>query len=355
MKRPVKWAIFIIMVMFACWWMFFSGLRDYGKFPTISLPAETVTTIGPLNVTNTIIVTVIADIVLILFAVRATRKIRKGSPDAEIPRGAQNIFELIIDMLYGLSKSVAGSNAVKIFPWMATIFLFVLFANWSSQFPGIESIGKIEPAHKGIGYPKVAIIPGFLYTVDQSQPIVVDEATVSPAAESVAAEAEQHQETEAAAGHGAEGEHPEAYHIVPFFRTPTSDINTTLALALITMFMVQVFGVRALGGRYFYKFVNIPELRRGGLGIMMFIVGFLELISEIARILSFTFRLLGNIFAGGVLLLVMMYIVPFFIPLPFQGLELFVGFIQALVFAMLALVFMNMAMASHGDHGEEHH
>jgi len=124
---------------------------------------------------------------------------------------------------------------------------------------------------------------------------------------------------------------------------------------LITMFMVQVFGVRALGGSYFYKFVNIPELRRGGLGIMMFIVGFLELISEVARILSFTFRLLGNIFAGGVLLLVMTFIVPFFIPMPFLGLELFVGFIQALVFAMLALVFMNMAMASHGDHAEEHH
>jgi F-type H+-transporting ATPase subunit a len=347
LKRPVKWAIFIGLVVFACAWMG-SPLINYGKFPTISLPAETVFTIGPLTVTNTLIVTVIADIALILFALRATRRVRKGTPDAEIPRGAQNIFELIIDMLYGLSKSVAGSKAIKIFPWMATIFLFVLFANWTELFPGIESIGLIEPAHKGIGFPKVELIPGVLYTVDQSQPIVVDEATVAPAAESVAAEAEAHQEAEG-------GEHPEAYHVLPFFRTPTSDINTTLALALITMFMVQVFGVRALGGKYFFKFVNIPELRRGGLGYMMFIVGFLELISEIARILSFTFRLLGNIFAGGVLLLVMTFIVPFFVPMPFLGLELFVGFIQALVFAMLALVFMNMAMQSHGDHGEEHH
>jgi F-type H+-transporting ATPase subunit a len=347
LKRPIKWLIFIGLVVFACAWMS-SPLINYGKFPTISLPAETVFTIGPLTVTNTLIVTVIADVILILFALRATRKVRKGSPDAEIPRGAQNIFELIIDMLYSLSKSVAGSKAIKIFPWMATIFLFVLFANWTELFPGIESIGAIEPAHKGVGFPKVELIPGVLYTVDQSQPIVVDEATVAPAAESVASEAEQHQEAEG-------GEHPEAYHVLPFFRTPTSDINTTLALALITMFMVQVFGVRALGGRYFYKFVNIPELKRGGLGYMMFIVGFLELISEIARILSFTFRLLGNIFAGGVLLLVMTFIVPFFIPMPFLGLELFVGFIQALVFAMLALVFMNMAMQSHGDHGEEHH
>jgi len=277
---------------------------------------------------------------------RATRKIRKGTPDAEIPRGAQNIFELIIDMLYGLTKSVAGSKALKIFPWMATIFLFVLFANLTELSPGIESIGFIEKAREGIGYPKVQLIPG-VYTVDQSQPIVVNPATVSPAASSVAAEAQQQAVVS--------GEPQEAYQVLPFFRTPTGDINTTLALALITMFMVQVFGVRALGGRYFYKFVNIPELKRGGLGIMMFIVGFLELISEVARILSFTFRLLGNIFAGGVLLLVMTYIVPFFVPMPFLGLELFVGFIQALVFAMLALVFMNMAMASHGEHGEEHH
>ncbi len=346
MKRPIKWIILIGLVVFACAWMS-SPLVNYGKFPTISLPAETVFSSGPLTVTNTLIVTVIADIALILFALRATRKVRKGTPEAEIPRGVQNIFELIIDMLYGLTKSVAGSKAVKIFPWMATIFLFVLFANWTELFPGIESIGLIEPAHKGIGYPKVELIPGVLYTIDQSKPIEVA-MEVSTAQAGTAVEAEPHQTAEG-------GEHAEAYHVLPFFRTPTSDINTTLALALITMFMVQVFGVQALGGHYFYKFVNIPELKRGGLGYMMFIVGFLELISEVARILSFTFRLLGNIFAGGVLLLVMTFIVPFFIPMPFLGLELFVGFIQALVFAMLALVFMNMAMQSHGDHGEEHH
>ena len=175
MKKPIKWIVIIGFFVFACAWMG-SPLANYGKFPTISLPAETMFTVGPLTVTNTLIVTVIADIALILFALRATRKIRKGSPDAEIPRGAQNIFELIIDMLYGLSKSVAGSKAVKIFPWMATIFLFVLFANWTELFPGIESIGFIEPAHKGIGYPKVELIPGFLYTVDQGEgkAIVVD-------------------------------------------------------------------------------------------------------------------------------------------------------------------------------------
>lgn len=344
MKRLIKWLVFIGLIVFSCAWMG-SPLVNYGKFPTIKLPSETVFTLGPLTVTNTLITTVIADIVLLTFVFVATRKVRKGSPDAEIPRGAQNIFELIIDMLYSLSKSVAGSKALKVFPWMATIFLFVLFANWTELFPGIESIGLIEKAHEGIGYPKQELIPGFLYTIDQGSG---KEIVVPAAAQATATEPTP-------AAQAASTEHPEAYHVLPFFRTPTSDINTTLALALITMFMVQVFGVRALGGHYFYKFVNIPELKRGGLGYMMFVVGFLELISEVARILSFTFRLLGNIFAGGVLLLVMAYIVPFFIPMPFLGLELFVGFIQALVFAMLALVFMNMAMQSHGDHGEEHH
>jgi len=310
-----------------------SNFTSLGKFPSVSLPAETVFNIVGFAVTSTLIATVIVDIVLITFVLVATRKIRQGSPDAEVPRGSQNIFELLIDMLYGLSKSVAGSKAVKIFPLMATIFLFVLFANWMELLPGIESIGLIEKAHEGTGFKSVPVIPGLVYTVDQNQPKQVE-----PGA--------------------AEGESAAACDtcvVVPFVRTATSDINTTLALALITMTMVQVFGVRALGGKYFFKFINIPALKKGGMGYMFFVVGFLELISEIARILSFTFRLLGNIFAGGVLLLVMTSLIPFFLPIPFLGLELFVGFIQALVFSMLALVFVNMAMASHDEHAEAHH
>ena len=331
MNRLVKWVIFIALVVFSCYWM--SNFTSLGKFPSVSLPAETVFNIAGFAVTSTLIATVIVDIVLITFVLVATRKIRQGSPDAEVPRGSQNIFELLIDMLYGLSKSVAGSKAVKIFPLMATIFLFVLFANWMELLPGIESIGLIEKAHEGTGFKSVPVIPGLVYTVDQNQPKQVE-----PGA--------------------AEGESAAACDtcvVVPFVRTATSDINTTLALALITMTMVQVFGVRALGGKYFFKFINIPALKKGGMGYMFFVVGFLELISEIARILSFTFRLLGNIFAGGVLLLVMTSLIPFFLPIPFLGLELFVGFIQALVFSMLALVFVNMAMASHDEHAEAHH
>ncbi len=334
MNRLVKWVIFIALVVFSCYWM--GNFVSLGKFPTVSLPAETVFSIGGetgFKVTSTLIATVIADIALIWFALAATRKIRSGSPEAEVPRGSQNIFELLIDLLYSLCKSVAGSKALKIFPWMATIFLFVLFANWMELFPGIESIGLIEKAREGTGFQAVPVIPGLVYTVDQSKP----------------------KQVEPGASEGESTTACDACVVVPFVRTATSDINTPLALALITMTMVQVFGVRALGIKYFAKFINIPALRKGGMGYMFFVVGFLELISELARILSFTFRLLGNIFAGSVLLLVMTSLIPFFLPIPFLGLELFVGFIQALVFSMLALVFINMAMASHDEHAEAHH
>ena len=313
MNKLLKWVIYIAVFVGLC--SLAGSLGKLGNFPTITLPAEPVPglAIGDFKITNTLIATLIADVIIVVFAVAATRKIRRGSPDADVPRGSQNLFEILIDLLYGLCVNVAGKQARRIFPIMATIFLFVLFANW------------------------MELIPGVLYTVDNGQPV-------------------EHP-TEAAPEGEAHGEAAlcESCAITAFVRTATSDINTTLALALVTMALVQYFGVRALGARYFSKFINVPALRRGGMGYMLFVVGFLELISEISRILSFTFRLLGNIFAGGVLLFVMTSLIPFIVPVPFYILEVFVGFIQALVFSMLALVFINMAMAGHDEHAAEHH
>jgi len=141
----------------------------------------------------------------------------------------------------------------------------------------------------------------------------------------------------------------EACVITPFVRGPATDLNFTLGLALVTMVKVQVWGVRAQGARYFYKFINIPAIRQGGMGYRLFLVGLLEIISEVSRIISFAFRLLGNIFAGTVLIFVMSNLIPFILPAGFYGLELFVGAIQAVVFALLALVFINMATHGHGD------
>ena len=140
---------------------------------------------------------------------------------------------------------------------------------------------------------------------------------------------------------------------MPLFRAPSADLNFTFALALSTMIMVQVWGVRFLGGSYFRKFFTFSGPNLFMKCIAAF-VGILELISEFARILSFGFRLFGNIFAGEVVLATMAFLFAFLLPVAFYGLEVFVGFVQAMVFMMLTLVFFQLATVSHGDHHDEH-
>jgi F-type H+-transporting ATPase subunit a len=148
---------------------------------------------------------------------------------------------------------------------------------------------------------------------------------------------------------------PDIHHpgMVPLIRAANTDLNMTLALALASVVATTIFGIRHLGiGEYAGKFFNFRE---GPIGVF---VGFLELISEFSRIISFTFRLFGNIFAGEVLLAVVGFLIPWIVILPFFGLELFVGFIQAFVFAILTLVFMTVATTSHAhheSHEEGHH
>ncbi len=139
--------------------------------------------------------------------------------------------------------------------------------------------------------------------------------------------------------------------VLPYVRVPSTDVNMTIALALAAVVMTQVMGFRALGFGYLTKFFNFRTLFTSPLGGIDLAVGLLELIGEIARILSFAFRLLGNIFAGSILLFVMSYLVTI-LPWPFFILEFFVGVIQALVFGMLTAIFMNLATDSH--HHEEH-
>ena len=118
--------------------------------------------------------------------------------------------------------------------------------------------------------------------------------------------------------------------VLPFFRAPSTDLNLTLALALIAVVVIQVVGFRAMGLSYLTKFFNFGTLLNSPLGGIDVAVGLLELIGEIAKILSFSFRLLGNIFAGSILLFVMSFLVPVIVPWPFFLLEFFVGVIQAI-------------------------
>lgn len=129
--------------------------------------------------------------------------------------------------------------------------------------------------------------------------------------------------------------------LVPFIRSMSADLNFTLAIAICAVFAVQIFGIAGIGfAKYAGKFITFR-------GPIEFFVGLLELVSEVAKVISFAFRLFGNIFAGEVLLTVVLFLVPYLVPLPFLLLEIFVGFIQALVFSMLTLVFLKMAVTEH--------
>jgi F-type H+-transporting ATPase subunit a len=129
--------------------------------------------------------------------------------------------------------------------------------------------------------------------------------------------------------------------LIPLFRAPTADLNTTLALAIVAIISVQWAGLKTLGVHYLSKFINFSSP-------VNFFVGILEIISEFSRLISFTFRLFGNIFAGEVLLAVVAFLIPAVVPVPFLGMEIFVGFIQALVFSMLTATFLSMAVIKEG-------
>ncbi len=131
---------------------------------------------------------------------------------------------------------------------------------------------------------------------------------------------------------------------IPLFRAPAADLNFTLVLAMVSVFAVQIFGVLAIGaGRHFSKYFTLKN------PVLTF-AGLLEFIAEFVKIISFSFRLFGNVFAGEVLLIIIGFLVPYILPLPFLFLEVFVGFVQALIFAMLTLVFVGMAVREHEAH-----
>ncbi|MEJ0053173.1 MAG: F0F1 ATP synthase subunit A [bacterium] len=141
-------------------------------------------------------------------------------------------------------------------------------------------------------------------------------------------------------GIGFGGEHG----FVPLFHASSTDLNFTLALALVAFFTIEIFGIAALGAfKYGKKFITFASP-------IAFVVGLIELVSEVARLISFSFRLFGNVFAGKVLILVLASFVPLLLPVPFLAFELFVGFIQAAIFALLTLFFTKIAISGHAEH-----
>jgi F-type H+-transporting ATPase subunit a len=128
---------------------------------------------------------------------------------------------------------------------------------------------------------------------------------------------------------------------VPLFRSPAADLNFTLAFAVISVIITNIIGMASVGVfKHLGKFFNFK-------GPIEFFIGILELVSEIAKIISLSFRLFGNVFAGEVLLTIISFLVPYFIPLPFLFLEIFVGLIQSFIFAMITLVSISLHTATH--------
>jgi F-type H+-transporting ATPase subunit a len=302
--------------------------------PEIVIAAEPVLTLFGFSITNTLLASWLAMLILILGTWAITRKMDI------VPRRWQSALEMVVEALLNLVTGAAGHKwARRFLPIVATIFLFLLVSNWLGLTPLFGSWGPLHSSEEG-------------------NPVqwVNDSHTLGLWLEPVA-------EAEAAEIAAPEGER---YALYPMFRSAATDLNTTIALALVSVFLTQFFGVKALGVPYFGKFIAVGRVvqafTKKGLGcvgrigtffmgLIDIFVGVIELISEFGKIISFSFRLFGNIAAGEVLLGVIGFLIPYLVSLPFYGLELFVGFVQALVFMMLTVAFFVTAISSHGAEG----
>ncbi|MFA6338671.1 MAG: F0F1 ATP synthase subunit A [Candidatus Paceibacterota bacterium] len=261
-----------------------------------TLYAEEIFNIGGFPITNSLINSWIMILIVIIMGFVLRAKI------SLVPKGIQNIFEVVIDEFLEIFDSITGSRkrTMLFFPLVFTFFIMILINNWLGILPGVGSIG-------------------FMATENGTRTFV------------------------------------------PFFRGGTADLNTTLALALIGVIVSHIFGIITLGAwSYFNKFINIKAILEIPKKVMKdpsvlivnpikLFVGFIEIISEIAKIISLSFRLFGNIFAGEVLLASMAAIFAFGLPIPFIFMEILVGLIQALIFAILILIYLTV-MTSHEEH-----
>lgn len=266
----------------------------------VTIYAEPIFSVGNFQVTNSLITSWLALIIIFALALTIRRKMKK------IPGKLQHFFEIMMDGALSLCDQVTNDRkiSVKIFPLVFSLFLFILVSNWLGLIPGLGSLGFT--LHEG----------------------------------------------------------GEAF-FVPLFRSGTADINTTLAFSLMVVLASNFFGILSIGAwKTFNKYVNLKALgsiftkvRKDPSVLIVapitFFVGILELIGEMAKVASLSFRLFGNVFAGEVLLASMSAILAYLVPAPFLFLEVFVGLIQALIFSLLAAVYFTIAAQDHDEH-EEH-
>ena len=357
----------------------------------IQLPAEAIPGLGIYNTSLTFWVSILVLLLFIFFSTKNLKRI----PESRL----QSIAEVIVDFFLNLSKSISGSEKGRRFvPVVLSIFLCVVVSNWVGVLPGVGTIGIVESSevvykhkeHKvdachnddhGSGHNSenkekyfecdkalkehlVVFNETFLgikylppgrgeikydptnYDLGSPEAKEARKSGVVLVKDTLKLDYEDHNKALVNESKVIEGVHKgkTAGRLLPLFRGANTDLNTTLAIAIVAMFFVTYWGISELGiKKYGAKFINFSS------PIMLF-VGILELIAEFARVVSFTFRLFGNMFAGEVLLIAMMFLLPFIGIVPFMGLELFVGVIQAFIFSMLTLIFAVTAVADHSEH-----
>lgn len=244
----------------------------------VALAPETIGKFYGVPITNTLLTSWFVVLLILALSIILGRKLTL------IPGRFQAFMEAVVTFLQDMISSTLESEtwARRVFPLLATIFIFIATANLIEFTPGIGSIGIWTRAGK---------------------------------------------------------------EFVPLFRSVNTDLNVTLALAIIVVIAIEVAGIVAVGFfKYAGKFFNFSSP-------LNFIIGIIELVSEMSRFISFSFRLFGNIFAGEVLIAVASYFAPYVVPIPLMAFETFVGVVQAAVFALLTLFFIKMSITDpHGEH-----
>lgn len=263
----------------------------------VTIFAEPVYQIGNFQITNSLLTSWLAVLVIIIFCLMLRLKLKK------VPGKIQHIFEILLNGALSLCDQVTNDRkiSIKILPLVLSLFIFILVNNWLGLLPLVGSIGFLTEE----------------------------------------------------AGHSL---------FIPLFRAGTADINTTLALSIMVVIGSNIFGIFIIGlWKTFNKYVNIKALgsiatkvRKDPAVLIVapinVFVGLLELVGEMAKVASLSFRLFGNIFAGEVLLASMSAIFLYVLPGPFLFLEIFIGLIQALIFSLLATVYFTIAAQDHGEH-----
>lgn len=323
--------------------------------------------LGTLEIRNTLLTSwcIVGFIVILAFV--------SGRSLKWLPSGWQNFIEGIIEGIHGLVVNTAGEKNGRRFFWViATFLIYIAISNWFALLPIFNTVGKIEPVTAEAGeFHKEAVVvskTAGLSVIGLKTKLIDLEADYTTCD---GLNAEEKDSCKEEANQAAIDEAKEKNHVsgdeklaimAPYFRSVNTDLMTPLSLAIASAIFVEYWGFSTLGLRgYGSKFVNTKKLRQGNLlmGAIDVFVGALEFIAEMARLISFSFRLFGNMLAGEILLLVMTFMLPFafFVVGIFYGLEIFVGAIQAFVFGMLTLVFGVLAVSGHGDEhaeGEAH-